>query len=272
MRKTFKKMLMLIKSPELRILPGQLAYFLIISLIPFVAMIGAIAGIFNISTSNITVDLGKSVPDVVINVINSLINGKGMNFNIAMFFATAFVLASNGMHSMIITANEIYKIENKDIISRRIKAILMMILLMLLFLFLLIVPVFGGAILSFIKNYVSDSNAIDFFYKVFQVCKYPFTVVVLYFNIKLLYVISPDDTIKAETTTYGSIFTTIGWIVASSIYSVYVGTFNTYNIFYGSISSILVLLIWVYILSYIFVLGLIINASYYKTYIKNKEE
>jgi membrane protein len=136
-------------------------------------------------------------------------------------------------------------------------------MLLLLFLFLLIVPVFGDSIFDFIKSNVSDVRAFDFFYRVFMIFKYPISVLILFFNIKLIYVISPDSSIESSSTTKGALFTTFGWIIASSFYSIYIGVFDTYNIYYGSISSILVLLLWVYVLSYIFVLGLIINASSY---------
>ena len=48
---------------------------------------------------------------------------------------------------------------------------------------------------------------------------------------------------------------------SEGIYSIYIDSFSNYNIFYGNISNILILLMWVYILSYIFVLGMAINAS-----------
>ena len=91
-------------------------------------------------------------------------------------------------------------------------------------------------------------------------------VVILYLNIKLLYVMAPDEKVLSITTTKGAIFTTIGWVLASEIYSLYIGAFSNYDKFYGSISNILILLLWIYILSYIFVLGMIINAGSMKTH------
>ena len=72
---------------------------------------------------------------------------------------------------------------------------------------------------------------------------------------------APDIKIKSKSTTSGALFTTIGWLISSEIYSLYTTYFVRYDLFLGSISSLLILLIWVYIMSYIFSLGLIINAS-----------
>ena len=51
------------------------------------------------------------------------------------------------------------------------------------------------------------------------------------------------------------------WIIGTEIYSIYIRNFAHYNLFYGSISNIIILMIWVYFLSYIFVFGLAINAT-----------
>ena len=62
----------------------------------------------------------------------------------------------------------------------------------------------------------------------------------------------------------GAIFTTLGWILVTAIYSYYVAHFSKYDIFYGSLSNIIILMMWIYILSYILVLGIAINSNYYE--------
>lgn len=263
-RKFLKKVIAILNRPEMRILPGQLAFFLVISLIPLVALIGTIASAFSISVDSLKLSIDSSVPQAVADLFTKVVSGQGLNFNIVIFFISAFLLASNGPHSMIITSNEIYKFKDRDPISRRIKAILMIFILVGLFFFLLLVPVFGDYIFSLLKNSFSNQASADFFYQLYQLLKYPVILVIIYFNIKLIYVIAPDERIDSSTTTKGALFTTVGWALATEIYSFYIGTFSKYDLFYGSISNILILLLWVYILSYIFVLGMIINAGSYK--------
>lgn len=259
-RKFLKKVLKIIKKPEMRILPGQLAFFLVISLIPIIALIGTIASTMSLPIDDIKIMIGKSTPSEVSEILTSIINGKGLSFNIVIFFVSAFFLASNGPHSMIITSNEIYKIEPQNIIKRRIKAILMTIILVILFAFLLLIPVFGDSIFSLLKTYTPNKSTTDFLFKIYQLLKYPVIIIILFFNIKLMYILAPDKKITSKTTK-GAIFTTIGWIISTEIYSIYTELFSKYDLFYGSISNVLTLLLWVYILSYIFVLGMVINAS-----------
>lgn len=260
-----KKVIDLTKRPETRILPGHLAFFFVMSLIPIVALLGAIASRFSISFDSIKDGIDISVPGGVGEFISSIINGQGFTFNIGVFLVSAFILASNGMHSIIVASNEIYKIKQKDFITRRIKAIMMTVILVEVLFFLLAIPVFGDTIFDFLRNNVDNEASVNFFYRVYKLVKYPISIAIIYFNIKLIYVIAPDEEIGSVTTTKGSIFTTISWIVSSEIYSFYLDTFTKYDIFYGSVSNILILLLWVYVLSFIFVLGLIINAGTYRS-------
>jgi len=260
----FKKIIELIKKPEMRILPGQLAFFLVMSLIPMIALIATLAATLSISTGTIAVSMTSMMPKEIASILKDIVGENGLNFNMAVFLISAFLLASNGTHSMIITSNEIYRIESRDFISRRVKAIFMIFLLVLVFFFLLIVPVFGDNLFNLLKESFKDNTVVDISYVVYKVVKYPLIALILLFNIKLIYVIAPDEQIPSHSTTSGAIFTTVGWIIATEIYAFYVGSFASYGIFYGSISNVLILLIWIYILSYIFVLGMGINAGTYK--------
>ena len=259
-----KKAIELIKKPEMRILPGHLAFFFVMSLIPIVALIGALASRFSISLDIIKEALGVSIPAGVEDFVHSIVSGKGLSFNIGIFFLSAFILASNGTHAIIIASNEIYKIKPKDVLRRRTKAILMTVILVEILFFLLIVPVFGDTIFNILKTSFDNSHTTEILYRIYRLLKYPLSIAVIYLNIKLIYIIAPDEEIEGNTATKGAIFTTISWIICSEIYSFYLDTFTKYDIFYGSISNIIILFFWLYMLSYIFVLVLVINAGSYK--------
>ena len=151
-RRLVKETVTNIKRPYMRILPGQLAFFFLISLIPLVALVGAIASSFSISVESLSIILEENLPGDITYTVLDFISGQGLNFNMIVFFASAFFLASNGAQSMINTSNIIYNIKGKDIIRRRIKAILMTLVLVSLIFFLLIVPVFGNFIFELLRE------------------------------------------------------------------------------------------------------------------------
>ncbi len=261
-----KKIIEFLKKPELRILPGQLAFFLVLSLIPLVALIGTIASFLSIPSDLVKEVLVNVAPKEVTGIIANVISGSGIefNFNRIVFMVVAFVLATNGTYSIIITSNEIYKQNSKSWVKRRIKAILMGLLLITLFLLLLIMPIWGETILQNISTTISPTKLTSIIYNTYKLIQYPLILVILYYGIKTMYIIAPDEKIKSTTTVRGALFTTIGWVLASEIYSFYVEKISNYDLFYGSVSNVIILLLWVYILSYIFVLGMIFNASNYK--------
>lgn len=260
-KKFIKKVYKTIRKPEMTILPGQIAFFFVLSLVPLVALTGSIVSHFSISIETLMKLISNSLPSEVAAIINETIGGKSMNFNIAIFYISAFLLASNGPHSMIIGSNLIYKVKNKDFLTRRVKAILMTVILVILLIFMLVVPAFGNQIIALITSYIQNDALNRTITTTYTILKYPTSFILIYFCIKLLYTMAPDKTIKSKDTTYGALFTTIAWIISTEIYSFYVSAFAKYNLLYGSIANLLILLLWMYLLSYIFVLGMALNAS-----------
>ena len=263
-RKYILKLFDLLKQREMRILPGHLAFFLVLTIIPLFALIATLTAALSISTVSFRQAISASVPKEIADMINTIIIGNGINFNIIVFYISAFLLASNGAYSMINSSNEIYKVKPNNMISRRLKAIIMTFMLVTLFLILLTIPLFGNIIFSIIKQINHSSNSILLIQKIFSILKYPIVIAILFINIKIIYVIAPDEEIPSHTTNKGALFTTFGWILSTEIFSFYIDTFAKYDLFYGSVSNILVLILWIYLLSYIFVLGMVMNASDYR--------
>ena len=81
-----KKVFHIIKRPEMRILPGQLAFFFVLSLIPLIALVGTIASSFNISVAALEEAMKVALPGDVSKTLLTFVSGKGLNFNIIIFF------------------------------------------------------------------------------------------------------------------------------------------------------------------------------------------
>ena len=270
-----RKVISIIKLPEMRILPGQLAFFIVVSIITMVALVGAIGSGFGLPTASIKDIMGAIVPANILNYFVQSTTSSGiLSFNVTVFFIAAFILASNGTHSIIITSNQIYKIENDHELRRRGKAIVMAMILVSLLLFLILVPAFGDVFIRVIETMIENERIVNIIEGIYHVAKYPISIFLLYYNLKLLYMIAPDKKIDSKSVVPGAMFTTIMWLVSSRIYVFYVDYFANYSVFYGAMSNILVLLIWVYILAYIFTLGLCFNSTgvIQETLILNRDE
>ena len=258
------KLYNIIRKPEMLILPGNLAFFLVLSVFSIIILIGLIASTFSLSLDSIVAFINENLPRQISDIITTFISGKGIDFNVGFFTVTAFVLASNGPHSIIVTSNTLYNFEQGSYLNRRIKALILTILLVLLFIFIIVVLAFGNIIVKAIFEIGILKNLSSFAYSMFVYLKWPIAFFIIFFSIKLLYTIAPDYNIPSRYVNKGAIFTTLGWILTTAIYSYYVTHFSKYDIFYGSLSNIIILMMYIYFLSYILVLGIAINSSSYE--------
>lgn len=263
-KKEFKHLIELIDEPEMKVLPGHLAFFTFLSIIPIITLIGAISTLFKVSLNSFINTMQGVLPLEVSSILVPVINGEGLTTTLGISMIIVFFLASNGTHSIIVAANTMYGIKHSNYLSRRIKALVLIILLVLVVVFNLIVLAFGNYIMNWILSLKFLSNISKVLYELFILLKWPFALLIVFFNIKLIYTISPDSKIPSMYTNKGAIFTTIGWSLATVVYSFYVTNFTNYNLFYGSLTNIIVMMIWIYLLSYILMFGMAINASSYK--------
>ena len=234
------------------------------AIIPILTLTVLIASSFHISIDRVIVLLNDILPSKIANFIIEIIAGKGFDGNVGFFNIFAFVIASNGTYAIVKAANNLYKVKNSDIIKDRIKSIIILFNIVLLLIFLIIVPIFGENILLLCQGSETFSMITDEVIFIVNLVKWPFTFLVIFFNIKLIYTIAPSKQIYSKNTTMGSFITTILWMLSSVIFGYYLQYFANYDILYGNLSSIIILMIWLYVLSFVFVLGMIINTIHYK--------
>ncbi len=256
-----KKIFKIIRKPAMSILPGQLAFSFVLTIIPVIALIAIIASTFSISLDTITKAISSNFPKAVSDLLLPLINGRGFDLSVLVYLLTAFWLASTGAYSVITASDVIYNIRKKNEIEKRIKSIIMTFFIISLVLFMIVIPAFGDFIFEFIANLKIFNKISKEILIIYYILKYPLSFMYIYIIIKILYTIAPSKDIKSKSVTRGSIFTTIMWMIATQVYSFWVLNVAHYDIFYGSISNIIILLMWVYILAYIFVIGLVINSG-----------
>ena len=254
----------LIFDPTVRVLPGNVAFFLILSIFPMLMLIGYIASFFGLSINSVVKMINGTIPPELANTIIEVITGKSFDSTIGISMIVGFILASNGTHAIIIASNTLYGFPADDFVRRRVKAAFMITLLVILFLFLTLFLAYGDVIASSAINIFHLSWFETPIYSFFNIAKWPIAMLLMYSTIKLIYVIAPDWKILSKNTTKGALFTTIGWTISTMVFSYYVTHFANYDIFYGSLSNIVVLMIWVYVLSYVLVLGIAINVKKYR--------
>lgn len=256
----FKRLYKIITLEEMRILPGQLAFFMVFTLISIFSIIGYVGS--NFITHELISSVEDTLPTAVSSILKSILEGKESGINIIFFIVCSIYIASNGCGAMIITSNTIYKIKNDNVVKQKIKAIIMTLVLMMLLLFIVLVPACGELIINLIKRNFSG-RLIETIEIIFNLCKLPLSILLIFIGVKILYTLAPDKRLPSRYTTYGAMFTTVFWILVTKVYATYLNSINTYDIFYGSLANIVILLFWVYLLAYVFTLGIALNVDHY---------
>lgn len=245
--------------PEMVLLPGQLAFFLVLAIIPTVTLIAYGASILNVSMDFLFEFFSKAFSEEIAGLILSTSAHVNQGLELTIVLVFCYYVSSNGTSAIIVTSNAIYGIKNSNWFRRRFKAIIMAVIFVLLIIFLLVVPILGSQIISMIKSVNMNPRITNIIINGYHLLKSPLMWIILYLLIKIIYILAPDRTITGHNATYGALFTTITWILVTKGYSYYINNVANYSSFYGGLASICVLMIWFYFLSFTFVIGMSLN-------------
>jgi len=255
------KIILILRKPEMGILPGHLAFFFVMSIIPLITLIVFFGSFLNIPTSDLLEFFNTALPKGVGNILVPAFTESTINFGTVALVIITFFIASNGANSVITTSNTLYNIKGDDLIRRRVKSIVLTVIIIGLLLFMFLIPIFGEYVIDIIGNFFKGNKVHDILHLIYSIIKIPISLIYIYLNIKLIYTLSPDKDVKSSDATNGAIFTTISWVVVTQIYSYYIANFSNYSRVYGNLSNIIVLMLYLYLLAYVFVVGMAFNAS-----------
>ena len=205
--------------------------------------------------------LADTLPQSVVKYVKPVLTDE---MSLTTFFTLwlSIVVMVSGCNSIIITSNTIYNFENASFFRRLVKSLLLSIILIGLIAFLLIVPLLGRSIINLIGHFTNfienNQQFIDNLYTILQI---PVSLLVMFYIIKLIYYIAPDDRVPSKYMNKGALLTTVGWLLVTVLYSYYINNIARYDLVYGNLANIVILLFWFYVLAYIFVLGLYINKN-----------
>ncbi len=267
-----KELLILIKRPEMMILPGHLAFYMVLSLVPMLLIVILLVSIFSLSLDSFLGVLNVSLPDRVNNVLTPLITNGKWDININLLLIFTVYIASSGLYSVIVAANTLYHNKLKNVLIRKIKAIFLTIFFVMMFLFMIVVMAFGNSIVNYIGTTIDNDLIMSYVNNIYFIIKWPFAFLYILFVVNLIYTLAPDNHIKGKSVILGSLFTTITWIILTLGFSYWVDNFTRYDLIYGSLSAFIVMMIWIYFLSYLFILGLAINVNSYRRKIARSEK
>ncbi len=194
--------------------------------------------------------------DTTLNEIVNQQNGGLLSFG----FILSLVFATNGVHSLMMAFNKSSLIiETRSWFKQRIVAVVLTVIIAMS----VIVCIIAMAIGEFALNYINSELSIkgDFMVYMIQLTRWSLLGVLYFVTISVLYRYGPAHAKKWRFFSAGSWLSTILAFITIWGFSFYINNFSSYNKVYGSISVLIVLMIWLYLNSLILLIGFELNAS-----------
>jgi len=246
---------------------AQMAYYLVLSIFPFLIVLLNIISLTPLVRGEIPLEFLEFLPQEVTNIIEGFISDITTYSSQGLLSIAAVAglwTASGGMMVTMRTINAAYGFkEKRSYVKRKLLSLLftfaLIILLVMVFFTLVIGELIGKWVFTLIDSEVLFINLWHYL---------RFIIPILYMVIifALIYKYTPstkkEDKIKLRYTLFGSLFSTLGWIIASIMFSYYVNNFANYAVTYGSLGGVIIFLVWLYIISMVIILGGEINAIY----------
>lgn len=175
------------------------------------------------------------------------------------FILTLYV-STNGVISLMDAFNRSYYTgEQRSFIKKRLVATLITFLLAFVLFLAIVMLIIGNIVLNLLIDYRLLTDALSYYS--ISILQY-FTVFFVFFTaISCIYYLAPTITRRWTFFSTGSIIAAILCILVTHVFSFYISNFASYNRLYGSIGTLIGLMLWFYLLSFILILGFEINAS-----------
>ena len=241
---------------------AQAAYFLIMSFIPFVLFLTAI-----VQYTPLTY---REVRQAIMSVVPENLQGFVLNIVAEVFSKSAAVLplsalvalwsSGKGMQDLINGLNTIYHVkETRNWLVNRIYSMFYMFLFVLALIASLLLLVMGNRIHVLISGYVPFlGNMIGRILgaKTFLV------FVMLFLVFLVLYRYLPNRRASLKSQVPGAFLTAVAWSVFSYLFSLYFTFFPDFSIMYGSLSTLILVMVWLYFCMNLLLYGAEINAYF----------
>lgn len=237
------------------------ALFLIMAFVPFLILLLTIIKHTSLSYELVLSIMEQFIPSATFRsvepIIQEVYSYTGATI-ISISAVTALWSASKGAMALTKGLNSVYRVnEHRNYIILRLISSIYTFILLILFLLTLVLMVFGNRIRDylslaapFLNNIV---NAVVSFRPLIITC-----ILSLFFA--ALYRFLPDRNARYNRQLPGAFTAALGWSVFSYVFSIYVDSFSSFSYMYGSLTAIIVSMLWLYFCMYIFFIGAAINA------------
>ena len=236
---------------------GGLTFFGILAIFPFLLFAVSLGGLIldRMTATALINELYRVVPRAVADILSERINALAEGQSPALLTLSALGAiwaASGGIAALTDALNTAYGVEEtRPYWKRRGLAILLTI---------------GGAVFAVVATAIAVATpALAAFFPgplstIILWARLPVSALIIMTILAVLYYLLPDVEQEFKFITPGSVVAVVIWVIASLGFSFYVGRFGTYEVIYGALGGVIILLLWMWISAMAMLLGAEINA------------
>ena len=241
------------------------AFFVFLSLIPMLIMICTIIPFTPLTEENLLTAFAEFVPNIFIPLITGLISQVYEKSAGILSIAAVFTVwsAGQGVLALIRGLNAINGVvEERNYFLLRLTACFYTVLVLVMTILSLILMVFGNVIFSYI---IFKIPKISMVFQLFGHFRFLVVWLILTVLLTLMYAYMPSKNRKIRYQIPGAAFSAVLWSAFSWGFSIYVDFYDGANA-YGSLSIIMLIMLWLYVCIYIVMVGAYLNRYFSPAY------
>ena len=241
------------------------AFFLFLSMIPLLMALCAVLPYTALTEDNLINAITQFTPDAMDALVISVVSDVYARSagTITIFAIVTIWSASKAMLALIRGLNAVNDFEERrNYFVLRIIACIYTVIILVAMILALFVMVFGNVIVNFL---LADIPPLHILMQFIMHFRFLVSWVVLTLIFALIYAYVPNSKMRFKGQIPGAAFSAIMWSAASYIFSVYVDNFNGFGT-YGGLTTVVILMIWFYLLMYILLIGAHINRYFGPVY------
>lgn len=247
---------------------AQSAFFIIVSAFPLLMFMFNIIKYTPVTKEFLLKTADNVLPRALEPIGQSLIVEMFENTSGTVISITAILTvwsASKGIMAIIRGLNNIFKIkENRSYIRLRLVSSIYTVVFILGLVLSLVMLVFGNSLLKLFENHMPILYDVAEWIISMRVLYVPIILTILFVG---LYKLINNRKYSFMAHLPGALFSAVGWMGFSYFYSLYIDNFANKSYAYGSLTTLVLLMLWIYICMYILFIGAEINVYFRKTLI-----
>lgn len=237
----------MIKDMRIPLHAAYTGYFIVLAIFPSLLLILSILRYTQLNVETLVDVLGSVLPAALMDATEELVISTYQNASgaaVGLSAVTALWSASRGLYGLLTGLNAIYGVsESRNYFHTRFISVVYTFLFLLVLLLTLVLHVFGSSILSFLTSI--DNPVVIFLVDLIDL-RFFLLLGLQSLIFTLMYMALPNKRNRFWSSLPGGVLASLGWLVFSDIFSIYVENFDRYSNIYGSVYAVALGMLWLY--------------------------